>query len=451
MPRQRKAQSGATRLWTGRVANTTTGSTTTQAVYRIPRWGNGCCLNAGSFEITWTSPVKVHIEWENIYRIYLDNDALETTIERIENLNLTNVTASNITSSAATIDSLTAGGTTTNTLTATTGTVSTLTSTDITSGTVSASDSISTNNLNVSWTATIATLDLTDVNIAGDLTVAGTSAFTGDMTAWNIWAQAVTTVDVTSTWDATLNNLTTSGNATLANATITWQATMSSDLSLAWDATIGWDVAITWTTTMTGDVTASNDLSVGWDLTVTDDLTTNGVAHFNALETTWNADVGGTLRVDGAINGWNWAVITGQVESDTIRTGEIVTDELRVNDGLYLTAWGVAPDFVLQAEKGEPNGVTPLNVNGKVDQQYLPPIYTSAIVKVGTGTFSNSDTSVVVDADITADSFVAISNYQDIIGDLNEVINVGQLTVVSNQTETWSYKYIVVNPLTACD
>jgi hypothetical protein len=42
---------------------------------------------------------------------------------------------------------------------------------------------------------------------------------------------------------------------------------------------------------------------------------------------------------------------------------------------------------------------------------------------------------------------VLISNYQDIVWDLNEVINVGQLTVVSNQTETWSYKYAVINPL----
>ena len=66
---------------------------------------------------------------------------------------------------------------------------------------------------------------------------------------------------------------------------------------------------------------------------------------------------------------------------------------------------------------------------------------------MGTGIFSNSDTSVVVDADITADSFVAISNYSDIVWDLNEVINVWQLTVVSNQTETGSYKYIIVNPL----
>jgi hypothetical protein len=42
---------------------------------------------------------------------------------------------------------------------------------------------------------------------------------------------------------------------------------------------------------------------------------------------------------------------------------------------------------------------------------------------------------------------VAISNYSDIIWDLNEVINVWQLTVVSNQTETGSYKYIIVNPI----
>lgn len=42
---------------------------------------------------------------------------------------------------------------------------------------------------------------------------------------------------------------------------------------------------------------------------------------------------------------------------------------------------------------------------------------------MGTGIFDNSDTSVVVDADITPASFVILSNYSDIIGDLNEIIN----------------------------
>ena len=88
-----------------------------------------------------------------------------------------------------------------------------------------------------------------------------------------------------------------------------------------------------------------------------------------------------------------------------------------------------------------------LNANGKVDPQYLPPVFTTAIVKMGTGVFSNSNTSTIVDEDITADSFVILSNYSDIIWDLNEVINVWQLTVVSNQTETGSYKYIIVNPI----
>jgi hypothetical protein len=45
----------------------------------------------------------------------------------------------------------------------------------------------------------------------------------------------------------------------------------------------------------------------------------------------------------------------------------------------------------------------------------LPDVFTTAIVKVGTGIFSNSNTSVVVDSSITADSFVIISNYSDII------------------------------------
>jgi hypothetical protein len=88
-----------------------------------------------------------------------------------------------------------------------------------------------------------------------------------------------------------------------------------------------------------------------------------------------------------------------------------------------------------------------LDVNGKVDPQYLPPVYTTAIVKMGTWVFSNSDTAVVVDADITADSAVICTNYSDIVWDLNEVINIGQLTVVSNQVETGSFKYLIINPI----
>ncbi|MBO7691748.1 MAG: hypothetical protein J6T10_03840 [Methanobrevibacter sp.] len=72
------------------------------------------------------------------------------------------------------------------------------------------------------------------------------------------------------------------------------------------------------------------------------------------------------------------------MESDTVRTGEVIADEVRVTDGLYLSQGAEAPDFILQVEKGIANGVCPLDANTKVDPQYLPPIYTSAIVKIGT-------------------------------------------------------------------
>lgn len=413
MPRQRKPQNGGARLGTGRVANTTTSAPRLQTVYRIPRGGScwGDCWT--ELEILWTSPVKVHKEWETIFRVYLDSTALENAIESMHldlsevtlstvdwavtftwsvtsewefTWNVINATTLNATTSnldTANVDNLIASDSqltnaTVTSLTATSGDITTLTSTNATVTNLTAT------NWNVA-TLTSADATITNWNVS-NLTAA--DATITDLTATNI----------TSTWDATLNNLSTSWDATLETATI-------------------------------------NDLSVP------------GTVHFNNLELAGSVDIAWTLRVDWAINGNNWIVIEWQVESDTVRTTEVVTNELRVTDGLYLSQWWEAPDFVLQAEKWQPNWTCPLDVNGKVDPQYLPPVYTTAIVKMGTGVFNNSDTSVVVDASITADSFVIISNYSDIIWDLNEVINVWQLTVVSNQTETGSYKYIIVNPI----
>ena len=55
--------------------------------------------------------------------------------------------------------------------------------------------------------------------------------------------------------------------------------------------------------------------------------------------------------------------------------------------------------------------------------------------------------TIIVDDAITPYSYVNISNYSDIHWDLDEIINEWQLTVVSNQVETGSFKYIVVNPI----
>ena len=239
---------------------------------------------------------------------------------------------------------------------------------------------------------------------------------------WNAW--------VNITWWISSDTVTTS-----------WDVTIWWDTTTTWNVDVWWNISITWTTTLNWE-TSIND-----DLTITDDLFVNGSSHLKTIETTGSVAIAWNLSVDWSIAGWSSLVVENQIESGSIITTNTVTDNLTVNWNIALWNDATAPDFVLQDEKGAANWVTPLDANWKVDPQYLPPVYTTAIVKMGTGVFSNSDTSVVVDADITADSFVAISNYSDIIWDLNEVINVWQLTVVSNQTETWSYKYIIVNPL----
>ena len=254
---------------------------------------------------------------------------------------------------------------------------------------------------------------------------------------WEIHSKSLeTTEDATIGWD-----LSVTWNADITwNIESDWNATIWWDISTSWDINVSWDANITWITTV------SEDLNVWWDVVITDDLTVNWRTHLYDLETTWSVDIDWTLRVEWAIDAWNWVSVTWQVESDSVVTTNTVTNNLTVNWNIALWNDATAPDFVLQDEKWAANWVCPLDANWMVDPQYLPPVYTTAIVKMWTWVFSNSDTSTVVDSDITADSFVIISNYSDIVWDLNEVINIWQLTVVSNQTETWSYKYIIVNP-----
>lgn len=485
MPRQRKPQNGGQRLWTGRVANTTTGSTTTQTVYRVPtRGAYGECEKL-AYEVVWTSPVQVHIEWENVYRVSLDMSALEDAIENMEldlssvtletvnwnvtftgsitaeweftwtAINATTVNAETVDADAATIDNLTATTSDLWTATATSVTTNTLTVNETSTFTW---DVTAESDLSVTWdlTATnwtIATLNSTDATITNlnattwDITsltsdnatfewlaVNWQSSFTGAMTAGDISA-----TNLWVSWNTTLNNLTTTWNTSL-----NW-ATVNGNLAVSWNETVTWNATVAWTSTFNWAVTMSDDL------TVVDDLNVQGSSHLNALETTGSVDVAWTLRVDWAIDAWNWVSVTWQVESDSVVTTNTVTNNLTVNGNIALWNNATAPDFVLQSEKWQPNWVAPLDANWKIDTDFLPPVYTTAVVKMGTGVFSNSDTSVVVDSAITADSFVAISNYSDIIWDLNEVINVWQLTVVSNQTETGSYKYIIVNPNPSVD
>ena len=176
-------------------------------------------------------------------------------------------------------------------------------------------------------------------------------------------------------WEIHSKSLETTENATIGwDLSVAWNETVSGNISSTWDAIIWWDISVTWDANITWIATVSEDLNVWWDIVVTDDLTVNWTTHLNALETTWSVDVAWTLRVDWAIDAWNWVSVTWQVESDSLVTWNAVIDTLHVRNGIYLENDAVAPDFVLQDEKWQPNWVAPLDANWKIDAQYLPPV-----------------------------------------------------------------------------
>lgn len=348
--------------------------------------------------------------------------------------------------------------TSTSSISASTWDITTLTSTDITTDTITVNDTATVSNgLTVTWGVNTDTITTSwDATIGWALEVTWVSEFTGD----------VLTNNITSTWTANLNDVVVGWNETVAGTlSVTWATTLNNSLTVAWastlsgNASVGGNLSVAGNSTVTGnqtvtgdaifsnDMTVSRNLNVSGDATITDDLIVNGSTHLKTLETTGSASIAWNLSVDWSIAGWSNLVVENQIESGSLVTTNITTDNITINGNIALWNDATAPDFVLQDEKWQPNGVTPLDANWKVDPQYLPPVFTSAHVKIWTWIFSNDRTSIVVDTDITPNSFVALSNYTDIVWDLEETINLWQLTVVSNQVETGSYKYIIVNPL----
>lgn len=137
-------------------------------------------------------------------------------------------------------------------------------------------------------------------------------------------------------------------------------------------------------------------------------------------------------------------------------------------DELYLGENWVAPDFVLQNEKWVSNWIPTLNEdwkipmsqiqgwtsewvatldsNWKVPRDQLPVEIPRLYFSIWYGVFENSDTCVINDERIHLNSYVNISNYDDIEWDLHEVVWDGWLTVTSNTTETWTFRYLVITP-----
>ena len=260
MPRQRKPQNGGQRIGTGRVANTTTGSTTTQTVYRIPWRNYGECEKL-AYEVLWTSPIRVAIEWENIYRVSLDEAALKQIIEDYPSLDLSNVTLQTVNGDVEFTGNVSVDGTfmgqevratsvTTTNLDAVDGSIQHITSTDVTTTALTAED---------------ASLD--DVTITNNATIGGTLGVT-----WN----------TTLGWDLD----------------VTWNETVGGTLDVTWAASVGSISAPTWdiTSLTSTDVTADT-LVVNQTAQVDGGLTVNNGIATDTLETSWAASVGWDLAV----------------------------------------------------------------------------------------------------------------------------------------------------------
>lgn len=355
MPRQRKPQNGGQRFGTGRVANTTTGSTTTQTVYRIPTGKKYGECDVLSYEVIWTSPINVAIEWSNIYRISLDSEALKQIIENYESLDLSNVTLQTVNGNVEFTGSLTVDWTFTwtsatfDSITSTTGEITTLTWTNATITNVSATD-VSTGTLEASWNASVwGGLTVTwSETVWGNLWVTWTLDVDWDVDFdWNLVVDWTTHIgwnvsmweDLTVTWATTTDSISAttwtittlaSDTATIGTLEVTNTTTLDWTLSVAWTSTMAdvnatnvtasWTLAVTWTSSLIGDVTMNNVTSTGsanlnnvtvggnetiaWTLAVTWATTLN-----NTLTVAWTSTLSGTTSVGGNLSvAWNQAV-----------------------------------------------------------------------------------------------------------------------------------------------
>ena len=335
-------------------------------------------------------------------------------------------------------------------------------------------DSLDVTNWATVWTTLDVTGDSTfgwDVDVTGNASITGTADFTGDVTTVNVTSTGTATLnDVNVGWnEAVTGTLSVTWNTTLNSAlTVAWAATLSNNAAVGWNLSVAWNQTVTWTSTttwnaifnsdvtvagnesVTGNETITGTLSVGDDVTLSEDLTVNGTTSIKALETDGSVDIDGTLRVTWAINGSNWATITWQVESDTVRTWEVIADEVRVSTGLYLSNNAEAPDFILQVEKWKPGGVAVLDENGIIPTANLPQIFTTCILKIVPVVFENSNTAVLRDPDIMLDGSQWLSNYQDIVWDIDPTIHEWEIILTSNEVETGSVHVNIAYPVDRC-
>lgn len=221
--------------------------------------------------------------------------------------------------------------------------------------------------LDVAWKATIDWwADITwDLNVLED---------SETHEGWEIHSKSLeTTEDVTIGWD-----LSVAWNETVTGtSTINWATTINNTLAVTgWttlqDLTVWGNEIVTGTSTINWETTINNKLTVSDDIIANDDLTVSWNTSLNTLETSSSASVGWQLVVWWAATIQDALTVEWQTNTETLRSDEIVTDELRVNTSLDLWPNGIAPDFVLQSEKNQPNGVAWLDENWLINASNMP-------------------------------------------------------------------------------
>ena len=282
-------------------------------------------------------------------------------------------------------------------------------------------------------------------------------------------------------------------DVTVESLEVTWDAVFKWATSFEWDMEFEWDLTIDWKLTAEDseikNLTVTESLDSQWTTQV-NTINSTGKATLNSLEVQGNTVLDWTLEVKEAATldktmrvkwtsqfdhsatfnedvdimrnlhvRWAWTFdhsvsvaqdlsVNWTTNSWTINATNGTFQNLTINGTLSLGNNASAPQFILQREKWAANWVCPLWPDGKVPQQYLPDYLPTCSIHVWTWKFTWSNTCVIEDNLIKSNSYVNISNYEDIIWDLTETINDWWIIVKSNfAEEIWSFRYICATPL----
>lgn len=259
---------------------------------------------------------------------------------------------------------------------------------------------------------------------------------------------------------------------------VSWEAVFKWATSFEWDMEFEWDLTIEWKLTAEdaeiNTLTVNDTLDSLW-FTRVNEIESTGKATLDSLEVQWNTVLDWNLEVKesttldkelvvkwistfkhaATFEDWvsmlKWLHVYQDLQVDWAINGWHATvQNLTVNWTLLLGNDAEAPDFILKAEKWQPNGVCPLWPDGIVPNQYLPAYIPNCTIHVWYWQFDWHWVCVISDPLVKPNSYVNISNYQDIVWDLTEIIWDGEIRITSNfEHEAWSIRYFCATPLSA--